>query len=142
MLQPSAVASLSDHALRAHVEALVARERRATAELVASLCELDERRLYLGVGCSSLSEYCTQVLHLSGHAAYGRIEAARCARRFLQILERLGDGSLTLTAFCLLAPVMTEGNAAALLSSARHKSKRKNRHAPLSTATAPAARPP
>ncbi|MCM3879053.1 MAG: HNH endonuclease [Vicinamibacterales bacterium] len=128
MHQPTAVASLSDHALLAHVEALVARERRATAELIASLCELDERRLYLGVGCSSLFAYCTEVLHLSEHAAYGRIEAARCARKFPRILERLADGSLTLTAISLLAPVMTEENAGVLLDRARHTSKREVEH--------------
>ena len=53
------------------------RERRATAALVASLAELDERRLYLGEGYSSLFTYCTQCLRLSEHAAYSRIEAAR-----------------------------------------------------------------
>ena len=66
--------------------------------------ELDVRRLYLGEGCSSLFTYCTQVLHLSEHAAYGRIEAARAARRFPVILELLTDGVVTLTAVTLLAP--------------------------------------
>jgi len=51
-------------------------ERRATAELLALLAEVDARRLHLGQGgCSSLFSYCTQVLHLSEHAAYHRIEA-------------------------------------------------------------------
>ncbi len=36
-------------------------------------------------------------LHLSEHAAYGRIAAARAVRRFPIILERLGEGSVTLT---------------------------------------------
>jgi hypothetical protein len=49
MLPLSAVATLSDAALLDHVGALVAREQRTTAELVASLSELDARRLYLGV---------------------------------------------------------------------------------------------
>jgi hypothetical protein len=62
-------------------------ERAATAHLVALLAEVDARRLYLGQGCSSLFTYCTQVLHLSQHAAYVRIEAARCARTFPVVLE-------------------------------------------------------
>ena len=62
-------------------------ERRATAELLALLAEVDARRLYLGEGCSSLFAYCTQVLHLSEHAAYHRIEAARAARQYPVILE-------------------------------------------------------
>jgi hypothetical protein len=63
------------------VKTLAADERQATARLIAGLAELDARRLYLGEGCPSLFAYCTQVLHLSEHAAYGRIEAARTARR-------------------------------------------------------------
>jgi hypothetical protein len=73
------IAELSDAALVAHVTVLAQRERDSTADLIASLAELDARRLYLGAGYSSLFAYCTQVLHLSEHAAYGRIEAARNA---------------------------------------------------------------
>jgi hypothetical protein len=46
----SAVCALSDAALLAQVTALAERERQATAELIASLAELDGRRLYLGAG--------------------------------------------------------------------------------------------
>lgn len=120
----SLVADLSDAALLAQVTALAERERHATADLVASLAELDARRLYLGAGCSSLFTYCTQVLRLSEHAAYGRIEAARAVRRFPDILTRLSEGTLTLTAVCLLAPVLTDENHEEMLDAARHKSKR------------------
>src|SRR4030095_1639976 len=124
MKRLSALTSLSDAALVERVGLLVARERQITTELIASLGELDVRRLYLGAGCSSLFTYCTQILHLSEHAAYGRIEAARCARRFPDVLDLLADGSLTLTAVCLLSPVMTFRNGSALLNRARHKSRR------------------
>jgi hypothetical protein len=89
---------------------------------------LDVRRLYLGQGCSSLFTYCTQVLRLSEHAAYGRIEAARIAWRFPVVLELLADGSVTLTAIGLLAPHLTPENHRELLDSARHKSKRDIEH--------------
>ena len=97
-------------------------------ELSTSLAELDERRLYLGEGYSSLFTYCTQALHLSEHAAYGRIEAARAARRFGSILELLADGAVTLTTICLLAPHLTAENHVEVLESARHKSKRDVEH--------------
>src|SRR5688572_14075733 len=100
----SSVAALSDTDLLDQVIHLAARERHATVQLIAVLMEVDARRLYLGQGCSSLFTYCTQVLHLSEHAAYGRIEAARAARRFPAILERIADGSMTLTTVSLLAP--------------------------------------
>lgn len=117
-------ANLSDTALLTEVKRLAACEREATARLIASLVELDSRRLYLGEGCSSLLTYCAQVLGLSEHAAYGRIEAARAARRFPIVLELLADGSLTLTSVCLLAPHLTDINHRAVLDGARHQSKR------------------
>lgn len=68
-----AAGELSNTELLAGVRALVDGARAATAALIAHLAELDERRLYLAEGCSSLFTYCTQVLHLSEHAAYGRM---------------------------------------------------------------------
>ncbi len=65
------------------------------------------------------------MLHLSEHAAYLRgIEAARSARRYPKILDRLADGSLHLTAVSLLGPHLTAANHLEVLDSARHKSKR------------------
>jgi hypothetical protein len=116
--------SLSDSELLAEVGRLAQHERRATAQLIASLVELDLRRLYLGEGCASLFTYCTQVLRLSEGAAYGRIQAARAAARFPLILDRLVDGSLNLTTVGLLAPHLTEDNHSAVLEGARGKSKR------------------
>jgi hypothetical protein len=124
MVQIPSFTHLSDSELIAKVRTLAARERDATVALIASLVEFDSRRLYLGEGCSSLFTYCTQVLHLSEHTAYGRIEAARAARRYPGVLERLADGSLTLTAINVLAPHLTVENCATLLEAARHKTKR------------------
>lgn len=115
--------TLSDHALTAEITRLATEERRATAALVAALAEFDSRHLYLPAGCSSLFTYCTRVLHLSEHAAYNRIEAARAARKFPVLLERLANGSLTLTAARLLAPHLTPTNHLELFNRARHKSK-------------------
>ena len=115
---------LSDPELIAEVTRLAASERKAIAELVSALAELDARRLYLGEGCSSMFTYCTQVLHLAEHAAFNRIEAARAARRFPAIFELLADGRIHLSAVRLLAPHLTETNHQSLLREASHKSKR------------------
>ncbi len=124
MTSTSLLENLSDAELLAAVARAAENERRATASLVALLMELDARRLYLGEGFSSLFTYCTQALHLSEHAAYNRIEAARAARRLPLILELIGDGSLTLTAVRLLAAHLTPANHREVLASARYKSKR------------------
>jgi 5-methylcytosine-specific restriction endonuclease McrA len=120
--------TLSDEALVSKVAHLAQEERQATALLAAAIAEFDARRLYLPAGCSSMFTYCTQVLHLSEHAAYNRIEAARAARRYPEILKRLAAGELTLTAVRLLAPCLTPSNHETVLQSARHKSKRDVEH--------------
>ncbi len=115
---------LSDQAVLTEVTIAAAQERQATARLIALLAQLDARRLYLAEGCSSLFTYCTQVLHFSEHAAYGRIEAARTARKFPIVLDRLTDGTLTLTAITLLGPLLTAANHREVLEEARHKTRR------------------
>lgn len=119
---------LSDQDFLTEVKRLAQRERDATAQLIASLVELDTRKLYLGEGCSSLFTYCTSVLHLSESAAYGRIAAARAARRFPLILGLLAEGALNLTTVGLLAPHITDDNHRAVLEEARYKSKRDVEH--------------
>jgi hypothetical protein len=102
--------ALSDQALLSEVQTAAQRERADTARVIALLTEVDKRRLYLNQGCASLFTFCTQVLHLSEHAAYGRIEAARAARRFPIILNRLAEGAITLTTVSLIAPHLTVAN--------------------------------
>jgi hypothetical protein len=119
----AALAALSDDELIERVRDLAACERRASAAVVRSLVELDSRRLYLREGCSSLFTYCTQVLHLSEGSAYNRIETARAARQYPEVLAALERGDVTLTAVRLLAPHLTLANHAELLTAARHRSK-------------------
>jgi hypothetical protein len=124
MITPPSFADVSNQDLLTTVKRLAQKERETTVELIAALIELDTRRLYLAEGCSSLFTYCTKVLHLSDHAAYGRIEAARAARRLPLILELLAEGSVTLTTVTLLAPHLTHDNHRTVLEAARHRSKR------------------
>lgn len=120
----SAVPKLSDGDLLAQLEHAVGQERHAAAQLIALLMEVDARKLYAKQSCSSLFTYCVQVLHFSEHAAYLRIEAARMARRFPVILDRLADGSLHLSAVSLLGPHLTAANHRDVLDAATHKTKR------------------
>ena len=124
IMNKNSIHDLSDEQLVNAVKTAVMVERKATVHLIALLAEMDVRQLYLGQGYSSLFVYCTQCLRLSEHSAYGRIEAARAARRFPLILESLADGSITLTTVCLLASHLTSDNYQHLLDAARHKTKR------------------
>jgi len=120
----SAVSKLSDGDLLVQLECAAAKERHATEQLIALLMEVDARKLYAKQSCSSLFTYCVKVLHFSEHAAYLRIEAARTARRFPVILDRLASGSVHLTAVSVLGPHLTAANHRALLDAATYKSKR------------------
>jgi hypothetical protein len=115
---------LSNQELLTQIQHAAHGERRATARLIALLAELDTRRLYLAEGFSSLFTYCTQALHLSEHAAYNRIEAARAATRCPVLLDLLEAGSVTLTTIRLLAPHLTEENHEEVLRRACDRSKR------------------
>jgi hypothetical protein len=127
-IRPAAAASelseLPDAELVAEVGRRAGRERQATADLIRALIEFDRRRLYLGEGHSSLFAYCTSVLHYSEHSAFNRIEVARAAARWPQLLACLEDGSLHLAGARLLAPHLTAENIDLALEASRHKSKR------------------
>jgi len=86
--------------------------------------EIEKRRLYLNEGHPSLYSYCTRVLKLTEHAAYGRIAAARVALRHPLAWRLLERGDVTLTTLNLLAPILTKDNCASLLREASHKSRR------------------
>lgn len=117
-------ASLSDTELLAEITRAAGIERKSTAELLTLLAEVDLRKLYLGLGYSSLFVYCTNALRMSESAAYIRIAAARTSRSFPSILTHLMNGNVTLTTVSLLASRLTIENHEALLSAASHKSRR------------------
>ena len=80
-MNPYTLSDLSDAVLLRDLPEIIARERSATATLVAYLAEVEARRLYVPAGYSSMSAYCVGELHLCEQAAYKRLQAARVARR-------------------------------------------------------------
>jgi len=114
---------LSNTELTAELNRLAHCEREATAALIVHLAEFDARRLFEGAGYSSLFKYCMAVLHLSEDAVYNRIKAARAARRYPVVIDRLECGALTPTAVRLLAPRLTPENHKELLAAASGKGK-------------------
>ncbi len=114
---------LSDSALVRTLMARIATDRATTAELLADLGEVDERRLYAPAGYPSMFAFCTGELHLSEETACKRIAAARAARRIPVVFEMVSDGRLHLTAVVLLAPHLSPENAHDLLAAATHRSR-------------------
>src|SRR5690349_7536166 len=95
-----------------------------TADALAYLGEIDERKLYLPAAYPSMFAYCVGEWHLDEDAAYKHIRAARVARRFPGVLAALAEGRLHLSAVVLIAPRLTEETEAELIAAATHQSKR------------------
>jgi hypothetical protein len=124
MSHVSELRSLSDDELLRRLSEILQQSRRAEADLVAHIGEVDERRLYAGQACSSMFVYCTEVLHFSEAEAYFRIAVARAARKHPMLLEMLRQGRLHLSGIAILAPHLTEENSERVLARAACKSKR------------------
>jgi 5-methylcytosine-specific restriction endonuclease McrA len=113
--------SLADDTLVRNAAHLVALGRANTAELVAHLAEIEERRLYASAGYSSMYLYCVQELKLSEDAALKRIRVARAARDFPAILPAIADGRLNLSSILLLIPHLDPATSQNLLEEAAGK---------------------
>ena len=120
----SSLKTVSNHKLLRGLDELVAKSRQNEADLIAYLAEVDRRKLYLEHGCSCMFRYCTEILHFSEATAFRRIRAARAARTYPLLLERIREGAIHLSGANLLAPALTPENHVELLDLARHKSRR------------------
>ena len=116
--------SIPDGELLRRLAELTGQSRRAEADIVAHIAEVEERRLYARAASPSMFVYCMTVLHLSEAEAYLRIAAARASREHPMILAMLSDGRLHLTAIAELRRHLTLENRDGLLARATHRSKR------------------
>lgn len=118
------ISFLSDEALLTETAKAVDLERSTTADILRLLMEVDRRRLYLGLGYSSMFAYCTRALKFSEQAAYDRITASRAARRFPEIVDGLAAGDLTLSSVNRMAPHLSDDDGSAIIAEARGLSTR------------------
>ncbi len=116
--------TLSDAELVESLRALEAQQRGTMAAIVGHLIEIEERRLHLRLGYSSLFDYCQRALGLSEDEAYRRMTVARLANKWPAIVDGLADGSLHLSGVTLLKPHLRADNCGELLEMARGASRR------------------
>src|SRR5882762_1360685 len=105
---------MNDAELIAALPQLASRENEHTADLLAHLAELDERRLFLDLGFRSMWEYCTLALKICETSAWRRITAARVCRQFPEAFELVAKGELQLSVLAALSKRVTPSNAAEL----------------------------
>ena len=96
------VSALSDRRLLQQLKRLTAVEHQLEIVVIDHLRELERRRLYLTLGCSSLFDYATRELGYSEAAAWRRIKAMRLCGEVEGARERMRNGSLTLNSAALL----------------------------------------
>jgi hypothetical protein len=114
---------LPDDALLSGIELAVGDARQILVRLLAYLGEIEERRLELRRGYSSLFDFCTTHLRMSPGEAQRRIVAARLMRRFPVVGELLEIGAVNITGLELLRPHLTDENHRELLGEASFKKK-------------------
>jgi HrpA-like RNA helicase len=93
--------NLSDQLLTERLLNLTESERHTTLELLLSLAEFDDRKLF-AVTHSSLFSYATQHLKMSEGEAQRRIDSARLLRSFPEFIKSYETGDLNLTHASLL----------------------------------------
>src|SRR5262245_42207057 len=94
--------SLADEELLSGLASIVHRRNQITAEFLAYLAELDERRLFLDLGFSSLFEYCVETLKLCESTAGRHIAAARVRRNHPEVFAMVASGALHASALSLM----------------------------------------
>ncbi|MBW2223166.1 MAG: HNH endonuclease [Deltaproteobacteria bacterium] len=124
MMHTSSLRTLDKQHLLRDFSALVEKDRRDTATMLAYIAEIDRRKLYLEHACPSMFAFCTTRFHMSEAVAARRIRAGRATCRFPCIFGMLRRGELHLTGVHQLAAHLTEENHDEVLRRAKHKSMR------------------
>jgi 5-methylcytosine-specific restriction endonuclease McrA len=88
---------LSDKEVLEGTESIVVRERAITAEVIAWLREVEDRKLYCDKGHGSLFLYCVKSLKYSEPSAQRRTDAVKLSREIPGICEKVKSGELSLT---------------------------------------------
>lgn len=122
------VHTLNEHALMKGLSSLVQQDARTTAEVLAFIAEIDQRKLWAKYAFPSMFAFCVERFHMSEAIAAKRIRAGRAACRFPLIFAMIERGELHLSGVHQLARHLTEENHKEVLARARHKTMREIEH--------------
>jgi hypothetical protein len=115
---------VSDDEILRRLAASTRQSRCVEADVVSLIAEADARKLYAREACSSMFDYCRQVLGLRENEAYLRITVARASREHPAVLAMLRDGRLHVSGIASLARHLTRENRDAVLKRATGMSHR------------------
>lgn len=98
----------SDHELMSNFEFLVKTERKITHQVLQCILEIENRKLHLDRGYSSLFDFMVKGHGYSESAAYRRIQSARLLRQVPEISKSIESGSLSLTQVSQLSTALRQ----------------------------------
>lgn len=88
---------LTDQQLLKDTEILVKSERELSTRILHHLKEIDRRKLYCDLKCSSLFDYCIKVLKLTHADAQRKIQSSRLLEDLPELEGKIEVGALSLT---------------------------------------------
>ena len=114
--------SLSDVALLNRITRLTRCERAFTLRALACLIEIEQRKLHLALGYSSMFMFCTSGLGYSGSAGGRRIQTARAVARFPEVMALLQANDVNVCTVSRVSRFLTPENKDEILTRIRRKS--------------------
>lgn len=88
---------LTDQCLLDDTKNLANKERHLVTVILRHLAEIQKRRLFSKVGCSSLFTYCTDVLRYSEAQAHQKISAMRLMLEVPELEKKIEKGEISVT---------------------------------------------
>lgn len=102
------VRQLSDDRLHRQLLGLRSKEARITALVIAHLNEVYRRRLYVDFQCSSIYDYCIQVLKYSNGEAHRKISACKLVSQVPSVKDSISSGELSLSNAASVQSLVTQ----------------------------------
>ncbi|MEW6055129.1 MAG: HNH endonuclease signature motif containing protein [Bdellovibrionota bacterium] len=95
-----------------HEQALVVARthREAEADLLDVLQKVEQHKVFIAVGCSSMFQYCVQILRLSENTAFNAITVARKSKEVPSLKQEVKAGRITLSSARRVTSVLTPKN--------------------------------
>lgn len=110
------LSKISDREILLRLTQLIQNERKLSHLILWHLNEVDIRRLYFQVGCSSFFEYLTKHCGYSDSAAYERQNATRLLRKIPEITNKLADGEINLSQLAKIESKLKENKTRGLIT--------------------------
>jgi hypothetical protein len=117
------LAALSNKELINQLEKLVAHEKKTTADIVRHLSEVEDRKLHLELGYSSMFDYATRGLGYSNTGAARRIRVARAGAKVPEIFHYLAKEEVSLSALDACSGVLVKEGGAQVLETLKGMSR-------------------